>query len=170
MSGTFGTCGLFCSASLIASLVFVPSLPSPPPPVSLRMPFRILLPVLCATGLAMFSRLKVRSALVRRISSSEKDSPISSSAVVESEGEMRWVWLGADGEVTDRACKPGRGALVGPGAVGVELKELKAPGVITPGSRAGDSLTWSVLKPDWKDVTLALRVSDFSRIGAVCWS
>lgn len=132
------------------------------------MPFRIRLPVLWAIGLVIFSRLKVRSEFVKRRSSSEKDSPISSSAVVESEGEMCWPGLGADGEVTDRACKPGRGALVGPGLVGVELKELKAPGVMTPGSRAGDNLTWSFWKPDWKDVTLALRVKDFSRIGAVC--
>ena len=44
-------------------------------------------------------------------------------------------------EVTDRAWRPGRGALVGPGPVGVDVKELNAPGVMTPGSRAGESLT-----------------------------
>ena len=75
------------------------------------------------------------------MSSSEKDSPISSSAVVERDGEMCWFWLGAEGEVTDRAWRPGRGALVGPGPVGVDVKELNAPGVMTPGSRAGESLT-----------------------------
>jgi hypothetical protein len=48
-------------------------------------------------------------------------------------------------------------------------KELNAPGVITPGSLAGESLT-SEMKPDWKEVTDAFRVSDLCKIGAVCWS
>ena len=81
----------------------MPSLPSPPPPVSLLIPLRNLLLDSEAAGFTMFSRLNVRSVLVKRKSSSENDSPISSSAVVESEGEIRWGWFGADGEVTDRA-------------------------------------------------------------------
>jgi len=160
ISGTLGTCGLFCAAIFTASLVLAPSLPSPPPPVNRLIPVRIRLRVSC---LGIVSRLNV----VRpdAYSSSEKASLSSSSAVVEMAGEMRWSWWGADGDVTERECRPGRYCGLLEGAT----KVLNAPGVMTPGSRAGECLT-SGMKPDWKDVTLALRVSDFDRMGAVCWS
>jgi len=101
----------------------------------------------------MFSRLKVPalSVLFERpaeYSSSENGSFCSSRVVDESEGEMRCGWFGADGDVTDRACKLGRGWLVGGKVLEEELaKELKAPGVMTPGSLAGESLT-SEMNPD----------------------
>ena len=62
----------------------------------------------------MFSRLKVPplSVLLDRpaeYSSSEKGSFCSSSVVDEREGEIRWGWFGAEGYVTEREWRPGRG-------------------------------------------------------------
>lgn len=96
----------------------------------------------------MCSKLNVLSVLLLRLtamSSSKKGSFISSRVVDERAGERRAGWFGADGDVTERECSPGRtgAALIGSGA---EENELNAAGVMTPGSLPGDNFRSG--KPD----------------------
>ncbi|KAL2680087.1 hypothetical protein IWX47DRAFT_255659 [Phyllosticta citricarpa] len=78
------------------------------------------------------------------------------------------------GDVTERACICWRAE--GSGKLGVEvllawtMGDEKAVGVMTEWSAERVGVIFMSAKPVWNELTLALRVRDLWRMGAVCWS